>query len=366
MTQICCNSPGPIGVVSAATLERLVDSSRGFVAIDDLEQVRASAKGDPQFSQLAQTLKLSYKKSSAKKHWTDVNQNMQVKTLVFYGIKLINNTAGVDDILGSRMITIQTREMPSGVKLPRDRRLSSEQCAELRDSLHTWAFSHVQQIAEEYACAFPSPTNREDEISAPLKVIANLSGDKRIVAAIECKMADAPSLRESDAFDLLQEAAFTIVKKSIVEDSIIRDSLTVGEVKMRLKLLADEGFGKTSKVDISDIESPEWIGRQLQQSLAKPNSEVIRYQMYSSGMRAWVLDDAFVDKVIAACGSDRAGLTVDTNPRAFCRSCATCDYQGLCPMQRRKQQRERSRPAGVALHTLPPSTESETAGFDLH
>ena len=365
MTQVCANSPGPIGVVSAATLERLVDSSRGFVAIDDLEQVRASAKGDPQFSQLAQTLKLSYKKSSAQKLWTDVNQNMQVKRLVFFGIKLINNTAGVDDILGSRMITIRTRDMPSDVRLPRDRRLSLEQAAALRDSLHTWAFCHVQQVAAAYASLFPTPTNREDEISAPLRVIAHLSGNAHIVTAIERKVADAPASQEHDAISLLEEAALTIVKKCIAENAVVRVSLTVLELKMRLQLLADEGFGKRSKVDISDIESPEWIGRQFQQSLAPLNAKPLRFQMFERGMRAWPLDSSFVDKAIAAAGVARDGLAVESNPRAFCRTCNVCDYRGLCPMQARKQQRDRPRPAAEAQKAAA-SAATETAGFDLH
>jgi hypothetical protein len=99
MKDVCANS-ALVGQGSAATIARLIDLSRGFVVLDDIESI-GSNKADAQFSELIQGLKLSYKKSTAAKIWTDI-KTMKVEKLNFFGIKMINNTTGVDAILGSR------------------------------------------------------------------------------------------------------------------------------------------------------------------------------------------------------------------------------------------------------------------------
>jgi hypothetical protein len=111
MKDVCANS-ALVGQGSAATIARLIDMSRGFVVLDDIESI-GNNKADAQFSELIQGLKLSYKKSTAAKIWTDI-KTMKVEKLNFFGIKMINNTTGVDAILGSRMFVIQTRK-----RLPR-------------------------------------------------------------------------------------------------------------------------------------------------------------------------------------------------------------------------------------------------------
>ena len=86
---LCANS-ALVGQGSAATIARLIDMSRGFVVLDDIESI-GNNKVDAQFSELIQGLKLSHKKSTAAKIWTDI-KTMKVEKLNFFGIKMINNT----------------------------------------------------------------------------------------------------------------------------------------------------------------------------------------------------------------------------------------------------------------------------------
>ena len=59
-----------------------------------------------------------------------------LERLNFFGLKLINNTQGVDAILGSRMFTIATKRMPEGVTMATEGKLSFEERAQLRNDLH--------------------------------------------------------------------------------------------------------------------------------------------------------------------------------------------------------------------------------------
>jgi hypothetical protein len=113
MIKICANA-SMIGQTSAAAIARLIDETKGFVVFDDLESIgRRKGRDAPQFTELVQALKLSYNQETSWKTWTDVSRGMSVKRLNFYGVKMINNTTGSDPILGSRLLKIHTRKIPS-------------------------------------------------------------------------------------------------------------------------------------------------------------------------------------------------------------------------------------------------------------
>lgn len=116
MSKLSCNG-SVIGQVSAATAARHIDASRGFVVFDDLEGIASKGGRDgTQFSDLVQALKVSYNKNTSEKIWTDV-KTMKTERLNFFGIKLISNTQGSDDILSTRMLRIQTLIMPDSEKV---------------------------------------------------------------------------------------------------------------------------------------------------------------------------------------------------------------------------------------------------------
>jgi hypothetical protein len=262
---------------------------------------------------------------------------MRVERLNFFGIKLINNTAGVDEILGSRMVAIGTRPMPPGVELPRDSRLSPEQCAELRDQLHTWAFSHVKEINRAYCEIFPNSTNRSEEIAAPIRVIAKMAQVESVRQDVNQALNTVRSSGATSPSELMEEAIQSILVASIRERQALRTTMTVEEVRMKMLLLEGPQFGKSRTTDVAEIESPEWIGRQFRQLFAESDSSPQRFQMYGRGMRAWTLHREVVDRAITSAGTDRGELQEISDPRAFCRECAKCDYASVCNMRERRQ-----------------------------
>jgi energy-coupling factor transporter ATP-binding protein EcfA2 len=345
MSDVCANSPGTVGLSSGATLSRLADMARGFVSLDDLEKAP---------SELLQALKVSYKKESAQRFWTNADAGMRVESLNFYGVKMINNTTGVDDILETRMLSIPTRAKPQSASLPRDRRLNQEQRAELRDQLHIWAFTHVRELEQAYAAILPDPTTRSDEIAAPLQVVARLSGSAALQQELHKALNRSARSKSINAHELLDEAIQLILLKYIKEDRQLRRTLTVQEVLMRLRLLEHPNFGKTRTTDISDVESPEWVGRQLRHSFAEPSAIPQRFQMHGVWTRAWPLDSQVVERAIATSGVDRASLVEQRDPKTFCKTCRSCDYDSACEMKSQKMKRE----ATSSMRELPTHTQT--------
>jgi hypothetical protein len=210
MARVCANAY-ICGQSSAASIARFIDASCGFVVLDDLEVI--GNKGG-EFTELVQSLKLSYNKDTATKLWTDV-KTMKTEMLNFYGVKMINNTQGADHILSSRMLRIQTREIPEKLKqefadlLPTE----SHNLQELRDELHTWTFDNVTKIDAAYRRLYPKGSDRSDEITAPLKVMAELAGNE----SLSSRMALALTKQGQRAFnpdepeEVLREAAKVLI-----------------------------------------------------------------------------------------------------------------------------------------------------------
>lgn len=153
MSKLSCNG-SVIGQVSAATAARHIDAARGFVAFDDLEGVASKGGRESQFSDLIQALKVSYNKHTAEKVWTDV-KTMKTERLNFFGIKLISNTQGADDILSTRMLRIQTLHMPDSEKGTIKKMSASDftQIENLRQELHAWGFNQcleIENISQRY------------------------------------------------------------------------------------------------------------------------------------------------------------------------------------------------------------------------
>lgn len=67
---------------------------------------------------------------------------------------------------------------------------------------------------------------------------------------------------------------------------------------MRMALMVDVNYGKASTTDLSDIESPEYVGRQMKQNYVLDGAEQIRVQMHGKFLRGYELDPSFVNKVL--------------------------------------------------------------------
>jgi hypothetical protein len=347
MSEISANSPSSaIGQISAASIARLIDQSRGFVVLDDLESVGTRRNGDAQFDELIQALKLSYNKQSAVKYWTNMKTN-RLEKLNFFGIKLINNTRGVDAILGSRMFTIATKKMPEGNSLSTAGLLSPEERTELRDGMHTWAFRNAAQVAQAYGAVFPNKTTRSDEIAAPLKVISLLGGDRALTQSLEraIERQGKIDVQPETPEQVLHEALEDILLQSVAQDGLLRTVVTVTEVIMRMALLVDTNYGKGFVTELSDIESPEWVGRQLKQKYVKTGGEQQRLQLYGKYLRGYELADEFINRTIAKGMKETPDLFAkplkrSVDARDFCRGCGACDYRNRCEIRLAREAKE--------------------------
>jgi hypothetical protein len=184
--RVCANAY-VCGQSSAAFIARFINESRGFVVLDDL---KAIGNRGGEFSELVQALKLSYSKATATKLWIDV-KTMRTERLNFFGVKMVNNTLGADQILGSRVLRVQTKKIPDHLKQAfsetspaNDRKLEN-----LRNELHTWAFENVNQAAATYRSLDPKGTDRADEIAAPLQVMASLAADPGLTSRLVVALA---------------------------------------------------------------------------------------------------------------------------------------------------------------------------------
>ncbi|SER86078.1 toprim domain-containing protein [Giesbergeria anulus] len=340
MRSMGANSRNVLARVSAATLARHIDATRGLVVIDDLEQIGVNNSGkDAQFDDLVQTLKLSYKKSTAMKMVTEFKngQGFQ-REFNFFGIKVINNTRGSDSILGSRMLTINTRHMPTHVKVNKSLKLEPNVLDEIRNHLHTWAFNNVQAVAETYQAIFPNKTGRQDEIEAPLKVVAALSGDAALVTMLDNALARQKNVT-TDPYspeEILREALQAIVRRSMERDGVIPTWVTVTQVMYEMASLVDVNYGKDFTTSLAVTEKPEWVGRTLIQRYVDPDARQ-RTTLYGKGLRAYKLTDDFLASVLRKLSGESSAFSLELpkseNFKAFCKACDTCPYKMHCDMQ---------------------------------
>jgi hypothetical protein len=330
MTRVCANA-ATCGISSAASMARLIDQSRGFVVMDDLETV--GSKGG-EFNELAQALKLSYNKATAVKLWTDV-KTMRTETLNFYGVKMINNTSGVDNILGSRMFRIQTLRMPEDVKerYKAKRPAGFAELRVLRDELHTWSFENVALVEAEYKRLFPGRSDRAEEIAAPLKVFASLAGDRELSEHLEVFLArqQIKARDIEDPVEVMEEAL-----KSLIAQGYTRISITHLVLEMRTLIGSD--YGKSFTNEIPQWAQPDWVGRQLKSHMLIEQEGWERQRVFGANLRFYAVRASYVDEVRRSL--EEKGLPFETSPRdmrGFCRECESCPYTHVaCSIKERR------------------------------
>ena len=245
------------------------------------------------------------------------------------------------------MLTIQTRKMPSSVVLSPESRLLPEELDTLRNNLHTWAFNEVSNVAESYLAIFPNKSSRQEEIAAPLRVVASLSGDEQLMDSLEAALLRQSKQKASpdNPDDILKEALEGIIRRSVETSGSVQTWVTVTQVMMEMSLLVDTNYGKEFTTSLSSIEKPEWVGRTLRQSYADLNAEQQRTNMYGKGLRAYKLSSEFVTSLVAKISAEAPELT--SRPltplddfRAFCAGCSACPYQNRCEMQSTREAKE--------------------------
>jgi hypothetical protein len=323
IARVSCNAT-VIGQGSAASVIRLMNEARGLVVLDDLESIGRVLEGTS-FGDINQMLKLGYKKRTGQKAITDKNGKTTV--FDFYGPKIINNTRGVDSILGSRMIHIQTRHIPDALRDVVSLTGSEEdELIQLRNELHIWGMTNARIIHECYVRLVNSKRDRRSEIAAPLLAIAELTGDAKIRSSFEAALERQFVRRRQvdNPIDLLREAISNCIGAGATE------RLSSFQILLELRLLAEESPEHLLGHEQVDWLQPEWVGYQLRSlRIRKAETKVGRNRLYGIVTRIYDLRDEYVRAVlheIPAAASARRG------PLDFCEQavCSECRYEKVC------------------------------------
>lgn len=322
LANVSCNAT-VIGKSSASSMIRLMNETKGLVVIDDLESIGAAA-GKDKFSEMVQVLKVSYSKATATKLVTNTRRKPQLMN--FFGLKVISNTSGVDAILGSRMLHVHTQNMP---KSEIEEFLSREdipeaELKELRNDLHCWSFDHVSEISHLYKAMAAAGTNRDEQITTPIRVLAKLSEIDVAERAVEESISRQSEKKMvfSSPEDALKHVIGICARSGLREVSVIEINLRLREV-MRQRIPE-----KNRPVWMK----PEWISKRLREwGLVNPGGG--RRGMYGFQSRTVTLSDR------ALAETEPADRKVDI--MQFCAGCRDCPYKSLaCEIQPYRKAKE--------------------------
>jgi hypothetical protein len=319
MARLCCNAY-VCGQSSAASIARFIDESRGFVVLDDLEVI--GSRGG-QYSELVQALKFSYNKATAIKLWTDI-KSMRTQLLDFYGVKMINNTRGTGEILGSRMLRIQTRKIPEGLKQEFGNLLPAEstRLIRLRDELHTWSFENVKVIEDTYRALYPKTPDRADEIVAPLYVMAAITEDRELRSQLEIALTRQKQRTSNldSPKEYLQEA---------LKNLVIQGYNTISPTHLSLEIRRLIGpSGDALSIGIPEWVGPVWVGRMLRSlNLIDDTVSIIRTRVFGRNLRFYAIRESYVSQVTEGLKKPGGQISINTKrPTDFCRDCESCPY----------------------------------------
>jgi hypothetical protein len=302
-----------IGQVSAAAAARVIDETSGLVVLDDLEGV-AARSGRASFSDLIQWLKVSYNRDTAVKAWVDAGRSMRVERLNGFGMKVITNTRGADPTLATRMLVVPTAGAPEAASCADVSELDAGAAADLRDRFHIWAFKEHARVADVYGrvCA-RTARQRADEIAAPFRALAELSGDARLGARLERSITTvSESSSVATPLDLLR-TAITRLSRSGYAD------VAPTQILLEMRSVSAERHGAEQALAALSEVDPEWVGRQIRSLTLVEASQEIRRRVRGRNLR-------FLRLRGAVGGARRSG--------DFCSSCERCPYSDLgCPLK---------------------------------
>jgi len=319
-----------IGQGSPAAIARQIDKTRGLLVLDDMDHLGGKSKTGAQTEQLRQLIKQSYSKKSASKVVFDGSKE---NTLNFYGIKVINNTTGIDPITGSRCLHIFTSKIPplesQAFITQSENQLDYDDLSEVRDNFHTWVFSNTQRIDHAYQQEKQGKTNRTDEIHAPLRTFAKLSGDKSIIDSLEKALARQTLIlgsKNQKPVDLLID----IISKLIFQG---HRSVTPTHVYLEMLLSLQSSTASTFSISGKTF-SPEWVGRQLRaQNLVSTSGRNTRKTIRGHKLRVLEIAPDAIKKVL---GKDLQDMedSESLSATSFCQftvsnSCNGCRYSGI-------------------------------------
>jgi hypothetical protein len=332
MARVCSNAY-VCGQSSAAAIARFIDESRGFVVLDDLEAIGGR---DGQFGELVQALKLSYNKATAVKLWTDV-KTMRARRLDFYGVKMINNTRGTNDILGSRMLRIQTRRLPEGMREVFGNQMPTVDVNpdRLRDELHCWTFENVGRIETAYRTLSAKKPDRSEEITAPLRVMENIAGNSELSSLLEVALTrqNRSPVDLNSPKELLGEAVKNLIVQGYDTVSPTHVTLEVRRLISQSVVPSDGGMPKWL--------SPGWVGRMMHgmDALDDQPGTFKRIRVHGMNLRFFRVSADYLDDVRRRLNSQKSEVPiVPKYSTEFCTECEGCIYNVVdCEIRTRRR-----------------------------
>ncbi len=321
MARVCANAY-VCGQSSAASIARFIDESRGFIVLDDLEAI---GNRGGEFSELVQALKLSYNKATAVKLWTDV-KTMRTEKLNFFGVKMINNTQGADQILGSRMLRIQTKMIPDLVKpaFQDARPIEDWKLNGLRSQLHTWAFTNVKNVADTYRIIYPKNSDRAEEIAAPLQVMVELAGNAELKSQLEIALTRQKhrGSEPEDPIQVMVEALRNLVAQGY-------EMISITHLVLEMRSLIHENYGKGFTTEIPEWARPDWVGRMLRTHdlIEVDPKRQERRRLFGMHLRFYPIRRSYIEEIKESFSAQGVEIRVGvTEPTAFCKGCEGCVY----------------------------------------
>lgn len=318
-----------VGRASAASAIRAANESRGLMILDDLEQV-GRALADEAFSDLHQMLKLSYKKATGRKTVTE--KSGRTVEFDFYGPKIVNNTTGIDPITLSRMYEIRTRKMPK--ELRETRKLTGydpRRTAELRIELHSWAMAHARDVDAAYRELSDEigRTDRADEISIPLRVLASLTGDAQIWQTLDNALDRQNRTRQDDdePNEILREAVHNIIRQGATTE------MSLAQVCLELRLSSETGAADRFTNNQPIWKQSWWISNQLAAlDLRDHEKPTGRRRLFGYLTKIFAIPRALVEKIRAGDEQNGVQLPPADDVFEFCtgRVCTSCPYSTIC------------------------------------
>jgi hypothetical protein len=209
------------GITPASTF-RLVQSLRCCLGLDEAEDLRLSRDHDGRG--LLRFLRAGYKKgASVIKTEGDSAEGFRPRRYDVYSPKMIATMGPVEDILGSRCISInmlRTKDPQIGrVELSDE----SEDWAGMRHELYCFALNHFKEVRQIYHDEVESNMllNRDHELWRPLFAVAKLLGQRGAAGVWERLVEYAVRVSQEDSSIALED--FDVVLIRALESLLGRD-----------------------------------------------------------------------------------------------------------------------------------------------
>jgi hypothetical protein len=336
MSHLGCNPQVVSGETSGATIARALDDRGGIAIFDDLESIRkrGNARGDDAFSVINQIIKTGYKKETAVRAVTDVNNDNALNHLTYYGVKVISSTTATDDLVGERMFTIRTQRAPRGYRLP-DK--PDVDLRELRANLHAWVYENLQHLYTTLADS-PPPTARFDEITRPLRIIASVLAYPPFTTMLEAALKAQHSDDVGKSGERL-EATIREALRDLVQAG--RTTVHATHLAMEVGIRIGPYWGKAAKTEVGIWEDAQRFGSLLQIQGWVETTGASRPRWLGQQRPVYRIGAAFIDEIRHEMReNDLPVIEIEhEDPLDFCLQythCAECPYTSVCQMQEEK------------------------------